>query len=182
MGSTLDEPDNTQHVVGSAGLPLTKKSAAETLTNLAAAGSAAEHASGNTLEAPKGSSSTPSKPGQVTASDGAAAQGHTTSSHAAGTKMASSGSTAGDRRLEVQRAGAIHPLVVMLALKDESCVQAAATALNVLAGCEENLAVLRSSGARQALQAVLAKAKRVPPAVSMQTKLDCEAAFERMLA
>jgi hypothetical protein len=102
------------------------------------------------------------------------------------TSAAGSSST-GDKdavnvKVDVQRAGAATPLVAMLKLADERCIQAAATALYVLAASDENRAAMQGSGVRQALQEVLAKAKRRPPAIGERTRRDCEEAIARMLA
>jgi hypothetical protein len=84
--------------------------------------------------------------------------------------------------MELQRAGAISPLVAMLRQADEALVQAAANTLYVLAQEEENRSIMQSSGVRQALQEVLALAKLRPPKISATTRQDCEHAISRMMA
>lgn len=86
-----------------------------------------------------------------------------------------------DFRVEVQRAGALPALSAMLALQDERCIQAAATALYVLADNEENRQIMAGAGVRGALQAVLAKAKARPPGICERTRRDCEEAMARVL-
>lgn len=131
-----------------------KKAAAEGLTNLAACSSLVAS-----------SSATP------TASSGQAGRTHEQSR-----------SSDSNPKVEVQRAGAIAPLLAMLRQQDEGCIQASATALYVLAEEEENRAVMQGSGVREALQSVLALSKAKPPKVSHKTRADCEQAVARMLA
>lgn len=85
-------------------------------------------------------------------------------------------------KIDVQRAGALAPLIAMLRQPDEGCIQASANALYVLAEDAENRSVMQGSGAREALQGVLALAKTKPPRISHKTRTDCEHAIARMLA
>eukprot|EP00892_Ulva_mutabilis_P003589 jgi/Ulvmu1/1601/UM111_0029.1 len=91
-------------------------------------------------------------------------------------------STDSNPKVEVQRAGAIAPLVAMLKQSDEACIQASASTLYVLAEDEENRAAMQAGSVREALQNVLALAKVKPPKISQQTRVDCEQAMSRMLA
>ena len=86
-----------------------------------------------------------------------------------------------DMRVEVQRAGALPALTAMLTMPDERCVQAAATALYVLADNEENRRIMAGAGVRVALQAVLAKAKTRPAQICDRTRRDCEEAMARVI-
>lgn len=85
-------------------------------------------------------------------------------------------------KVDVQRAGALPPLIAMLRQPDEECIQASANALYVLAGDEENRGVMQGNGTREALQSVLALGKAKPPKISQKTRTDCEHAVSRMLA
>lgn len=97
------------------------------------------------------------------------------------TPASGGGGAAVNIKVEVQRAGALPALMHMLQMKDEKCVQAAANALYVLAGSEENRQVMQGAGVRPALQAVLAKGKLRPPQIGARTRRDCEDAIARML-
>jgi Armadillo/beta-catenin-like repeat len=85
-------------------------------------------------------------------------------------------------KVEVMRAGAIPALTSMLRVPDETCIQAAANALYVIAQEEEGRTVMRDSGVVDALRAVIALAKQKPPRVAAQTRKDCEHALSRMIA
>lgn len=114
-------------VLATAGLPDAKRAAAESLTNLAACTTLQ-----TTTAAERGmpaSSGSPSRPPQAA-------------------DTPSRGSF--NPKIEVQRAGAISPLLAMLRCQgDEPLMRAAANTLYVLAEEEENRSIMQSSSVRQ---------------------------------
>lgn len=68
----------------------------------------------------------------------------------------------------------------MLQLSDETCLQAAAGALYVMAQDPENRSTMIAAGIPALLQAVIAKGKLRPPQVSERTLKDCMEAAVRI--
>lgn len=111
-----------------AGLPDAKRSAAEALTNLAAC-STLQTTSSAERGMPASINGSPKKPAQV---------------------EEASSRTSFNPKIEVQRAGAISPLLAMLRChEDEALIVAAANTLYVLAEEEENRGIMQGSGVRQ---------------------------------
>ena len=127
-----------------AGVPEAKRAAAEALTNMAA----------TARIPPLATSNIESKKQDRGSADGESASDDPPATRTSMSKRSSNGgeNNNANAKIDVQRAGAVAPLMAMLKLSDQRCVQAAATALYVLAAEDENRAAMAQAGVRLALQ------------------------------
>ena len=127
-----------------AGVPEAKRAAAEALTNMAA----------TARVPPLATSNSESEKQDRGSADGDSASADPPATRTSMSKRSSNGeeNNNANAKIDVQRAGAVAPLMAMLKLSDQRCVQAAATALYVLAAEDENRAAMAQAGVRLALQ------------------------------